>query len=279
MADHEPGGRLLGEIRAVVTDLDGTVVRSDGSISDATVEAAISLRRQGIPLLIATARKPPVRILAALRPYVELAVCCNGSSGYRPSDDQQLWRIELGADAIERVIKTVRRVIPDAAYGVRDDRRWVVDPGFRSANGRWPSSEYTIGSDQEMISMQANVMAVRHRELGAARVAELLREADITADVATLCPGGPNLLDLAPAGVDKGTGIRRALALVGIDPAYTLAFGDADNDLPLFAAVGQGVAMANGWPAVLRSADAVTATVDDDGFARYLDQLGMAPAI
>jgi hydroxymethylpyrimidine pyrophosphatase-like HAD family hydrolase len=68
---------------AVVTDLDGTIVRADGMISEATVSACQALRAQGIPVIAATARSPAgVRALTELTPHLTLTVCCGGSLGY-----------------------------------------------------------------------------------------------------------------------------------------------------------------------------------------------------
>ena len=54
-----------------------------------------------------------------------------------------------------------------------------------------------------------------------------------------------------------------------------MAFGDAANDLPMFEVAGHAVAMANGTEEARAAADAIAGSVDDDGFAGYLDQLGL----
>jgi hydroxymethylpyrimidine pyrophosphatase-like HAD family hydrolase len=72
------------QIRAVVTDLDGTIVGKDGSVSAATVQASRELAKKGIPLIAATARTPNgLAVLRPLMPAITAAVCCNGESGAR----------------------------------------------------------------------------------------------------------------------------------------------------------------------------------------------------
>jgi hypothetical protein len=67
---------------AVVMDLDGTVIRRDGAVSEATLHAAQVLKERGVPLLAATARTPAgVDTLHTLSPFLTFAVCCSGAVG------------------------------------------------------------------------------------------------------------------------------------------------------------------------------------------------------
>ena len=90
--------------------------------------------------------------------------------------------------------------------------------------------------------------------------------------------GADDTLDVAPPGTDKGTGVRRALALagVGVDPRHAVGFGDSLSDLPMIGVVGRFVAMANSHPAVLAAAAEITDSVADDGVAAWLARAGTA---
>ena len=69
-----------------MTDVDGTIAGPDRTVSPATLAAARSLRRAGIPLILATARTPRgIGIVGSLLADVRVAVCCNGSIGYDPA--------------------------------------------------------------------------------------------------------------------------------------------------------------------------------------------------
>ncbi|WP_373293026.1 HAD family hydrolase [Actinoplanes campanulatus] len=85
------------------------------------------------------------------------------------------------------------------------------------------------------------------------------------------------LVDVNPLGVDKATGIRRGLAVLGRTPQEAVAFGDMPNDLPMFACCGRSVAMGNGHPSVRAAATFTTRTAADDGFAHGLALLGLIP--
>ncbi len=86
-------------IEAVVTDLDGTVVRSDFSISPATLDALDLVRSAGIAFVIATARTPQgLEHFQELAMRTSIAVCCSGAIGWRSPEKAMAWMEELPAD-------------------------------------------------------------------------------------------------------------------------------------------------------------------------------------
>jgi hypothetical protein len=83
----------------------------------------------------------------------------------------------------------------------------------------------------------------------------------------------PTFLEIMAAGVSKGAALGVALSLRGIDREATIAFGDAENDIPLLEAAGFGVAVANAAQAVRKAADDVAPSNEEDGVAIYLERL------
>jgi hydroxymethylpyrimidine pyrophosphatase-like HAD family hydrolase len=79
-------------------------------------------------------------------------------------------------------------------------------------------------------------------------------------------------LDLAPVGVSKASGLQYVARELGIDAADVLAIGDGRNDIEMLRWVGRGVAMGQAIDVVREAADAVTATVADDGAAVELSR-------
>lgn len=76
-------------------------------------------------------------------------------------------------------------------------------------------------------------------------------------------------------GVTKATGIAKVLELEGRDLANTFAFGDSENDLPMFGAVETSVAMGNAMPVLKERADYVTTHAKDDGIPHALRHFGL----
>ena len=78
----------------------------------------------------------------------------------------------------------------------------------------------------------------------------------------------PSLLDVTPPGAGKAGFVDALSRRLGIDRSRIATFGDAGNDVPMFARSGFSVAMGNAAPAVQAAARAVTAANDADGFAK-----------
>jgi len=80
-------------------------------------------------------------------------------------------------------------------------------------------------------------------------------------------------LMVLPAGVNKATGFRRALAELGLDTCNVIGIGDAENDCDFLKACGCSVAVANALPAVKSSADVVTLGAHGAGVAEIIDRV------
>jgi len=89
----------------------------------------------------------------------------------------------------------------------------------------------------------------------------------------TVVQTAPFYLEVIPKSINKGQGILDICKTLEIDPAQTIAFGDAENDIPMLRTAGVGVAMGNAAEAVKQAADRVTLSNNDDGIAAALEKL------
>ena len=85
----------------------------------------------------------------------------------------------------------------------------------------------------------------------------------------------PAFTDITAKGADKGEGILTLAAHLGLDPQYTMAFGDGGNDSSMIKAAGIGVAMGNALESLKQEADYTTTSVDDDGILNALRHFGL----
>ena len=92
-----------------------------------------------------------------------------------------------------------------------------------------------------------------------------------------LCQGRwhPEFTDITTRHADKGRALATIADHVGIPLERTVAFGDGGNDISMVERAGVGVAMGNGIAELKAVADMVTSSVDDDGVARALQELGL----
>ena len=81
-------------------------------------------------------------------------------------------------------------------------------------------------------------------------------------------------LEFFPAASGKGAAVKTLCRLLGIDPHFSVAAGDAQNDLSMIEAAGMGIAMINGCNDVKMAATTITAYDNDhDGLAHALVDL------
>jgi Cof subfamily protein (haloacid dehalogenase superfamily) len=266
-----PDMPVLTGVDAVVTDLDGTIVRPDRTLSVGTVAAVAALRAAGVPLIVATARTPAgITVLGPVLAEVGAAVCCNGAIGLGAGGAGVLWQHWLDDTVVPDLADHLAVTWPEAGLGSYDGLGWLLSPGYYAARGRQPRGPQRVAPVAELCQRPASTLAVCHPRLPAGQVAAELAASGLLAGRATIDYGADDVVDIAPAAVNKGTGVRAALAGLGIDPARAIAFGDGRNDLPVAAVVGRFVAMADGDPSLLEAAAAVTGSVTDDGFADFI---------
>lgn len=268
------------EIRAVVSDLDGTLLQPGGILSEPARCAIRSLGEAGIPFLVATGRSLyGIRdTLTGVHDAVALGISSSGAIGYDPSSGETLWRRALEPAVVEQVVAALLRIAPGAGIAAFDGERWTVTDSYFQVRGAWPAGPLTVASGAGVVETRCCALAVADSRLESAALALGLAEAGVGAEMATVTYAGPYILDVVPPLVDKGYGVRRACQVLGVDPARVVAFGDGHNDLALFRAVGLSVAVANADPAVLAAADLIAGSNLEDGVATMLTELGLVAA-
>ena len=110
------------------------------------------------------------------------------------------------------------------------------------------------------------------RDALAAELSARLAEAGLNL---TVVPSHPILVEGLPAGLNKAKGLAWLAGYLGVAQETVLAVGDNDNDAPMLAWAGVGVAMGNGSPAALAAADWVAPSVADDGVAAALEKFAL----
>jgi Cof subfamily protein (haloacid dehalogenase superfamily) len=257
--------------RLVATDLDGTIVRSDGTISDRTRRALAAVEESGAVLVLVTGRPP-----RWMPPIVEatghrgVAICANGALVYDLHTATVVRHSLLSPRVLADVVTRLRRDLPGIAFAVeRHDTGFAHEPAYRP---RWDSSdEKSTGTVEQLAAGGVVKLLARHEEMDADQL--LATAYRSVGDLATLTHSSSDgLLEISAAGVSKASGLASLTDELGIDADDVLAFGDMPNDLPMLAWAGRSVAVANAHPEVLAAADEVTTSNDDDGVAAVLDR-------
>jgi len=259
------------KVAAVVADLDGTIVRSDFSMSVATEQALDTIRAAGIPMVIATARTPPgVEFLLGPRGSIELAVCCSGAIGWARPSRTRVWLEMIAPDTVKTVVETA--LAHGAGVAGYDGEVWRMTAEYDRLSPDQPRGPIRVVVDPEDLGESpCCTMALRH---AGGDIWNLVSAMEKTSPSAALSHvGRSTVLDVTGRGIDKGTGACRALATLGVAPETAISFGDMPNDLPLFRATGRAFAVGEADPTVMAAAHEVLADVEHDGFARKIAEL------
>src|SRR4029079_1425070 len=122
----------LGRVRLVATDLDGTVVRRDGTVSPRMVAALRAVEDAGVPVVLVTGRPP-----RWMYPVVEAtghrgtAVCANGALVYDLATERVVDRDLLEPEAPREVVRGLRAALPRAVFAVERHESYAHERAYR----------------------------------------------------------------------------------------------------------------------------------------------------
>jgi hypothetical protein len=258
-------------VRLLASDLDGTLLRSDGTVSSRTRAALDTAAGAGIELIIVTGRPP-----RWVRPLVDqlgdrgLVICANGASVYDPSRHEVVAHHGLHPEAAAEVVRRLKQRWPELSYAVEQVLTFGWDPAYNSRYQPAPGSRRA--PIEELVREPVTKLLARHPSPAPKDLAEQAREL-LGALAAVTHSDDPALLEISSPGVHKAATLERLAAERGIGPAEVIAFGDMPNDLQLLGWAGHGVAVANAHPTLLAAADEVTASNDEDGVALVIERV------
>ncbi|MFN2537638.1 MAG: HAD family hydrolase [Mycobacteriales bacterium] len=257
--------------RLVASDLDGTIVRSDGTISARTVAALGAVEAAGVPFVMVTGR--PVRWMkqiSEMTGHHGVAICANGALAYDLHSEQVVRSSPLSPAAAREVVAALREAVPGIAFAVeRLHEGFAHEPTYRP---RWDSSDARIEAPiDQLLTDDVVKLLARHEGIGSDELLAAALATGVSGATFTHS-SGDGLLEMSAVGVSKASGLAAFAADAGVAAEDVVAFGDMPNDLPMLSWAGYAVAVANAHPEVLAAADFVTGSNDEDGVADVLDR-------
>jgi Cof subfamily protein (haloacid dehalogenase superfamily) len=263
-------GPLLAAI-----DLDGTLLRTDGTVSSRSRTALDAAQAAGIDIVLVTARSPrSVRVIAADLGLGGVALCANGATVYDLDADAILEHRPLQVDVAHRVVRGLRESVPGIAFAWELELRFGSEPEYetRRDGARWPRPDdaYPPCDVLEWREPMTKLLA-RVPDADLVTVLESARALCGTDAVVTLT--GDTFVEVIAAGVGKEIALAELAGERGVPREQVVAFGDQLVDAAMLRWAGLGVAVANATESALESADEVTSSNDDDGVAVVLERL------
>jgi Cof subfamily protein (haloacid dehalogenase superfamily) len=259
----------------IATDLDGTLLRDDKTVSDRTVAALAAAEAAGFEVFFVTGR--PARWMDVVSDHVHghgLAICANGAAvvdlhqGRRIVDVRALER----EDALA-VVDALRAAAPGVSFAVERSGGIHCDPHYPAL---FPEHACSVAPVEKLLAPEHDEPVLKllahHHDLPPDAFLALGRE--VAGGHAEFTRSSKSaLLEISGAGVSKASTLARCCAERGVRPEEVVAFGDMPNDLAMLGWAGTAYAMANAHPEVLATTRRHTASNEADGVAAVIEEL------
>lgn len=267
------------EVVVVATDLDGTLLRSDRTISERTAAAMAGAAAAGIRVVWATARaRHSIDELAASCGFRGTAIGANGAVVLDLEDGTPtiVGTRSLPAETVASAKSAVRSLVPGVAFATVGATRFVAEARYAElcvfADHHRHPHDMELSDDGLSVDVEPTVKIVaRHRDTSSEALYELVAAAGV--DGVELTHSGAPYIEMSAAGVSKATALQGLCEQWGVSPDSVAAVGDARNDLPMLAWAGTALCPSNAAQLVRAVADRVLESNDDDAVARYLEEL------
>ncbi|HEY0285897.1 MAG TPA: HAD family hydrolase [Pseudomonas sp.] len=259
-------------IRFMLSDIDGTLLRPDHSLSQANIDAVRRLRDAGIHFSIASSRPP-----RAMRGQIEAlgidlpTVAFNGANIINP--DGSLLKAHRIDPVAARTSLQLFATQPVAIWVFADDQWLLLDP-----EGDYVEHERnTLGYDFVQVDSFDAYLDRADKIVAASKDFELLKRLEIQlnpliADTARAARSQSYYLDVNALAANKGMALVTLAKLLGVDLANTAAIGDASNDVAMFHKAGLSIAMGQAETGVKTQANYVTGSNAQDGLATAIER-------
>lgn len=267
------------EVVVVATDLDGTLLRSDRTVSARTAAAMAAADAAGIRVVWATARaRHSIDELAASCGFRGTAIGANGAVVLDLSDGSPaiVGTRSVPAETVASAKSVVRSLVPGVAFATVGATRFVAEARYAElcvfADHHRQPHEMELSEHGLSIDVEQTVKIVaRHSDTTSEELYEIVAAAGV--DGVELTHSGAPYIEMSAAGVSKASALQELCEQWGISAGSVAAVGDARNDLPMLTWAGTALCPSNAAEPVRSVVDRVLESNDDDAVARYLEEL------
>ncbi|MFC4401546.1 Cof-type HAD-IIB family hydrolase [Gracilibacillus xinjiangensis] len=239
----------MKDIRLIALDMDGTLLNTKHKVSEANKEAIIKAREKGVEVIISTGRHYQTSSEIAKELDIHYLITVNGSEIWTMTGEL-IARQTLDVKVMEKLI-ALKEEHKTWAWLSSIDKIWRGEVPEDVNAHEW----LKFGFDTETPDVKEKLM----QTLG-------------EWDEIELSNSSPTNIEVNAAGVNKAAAIEIVCDRLGITMDQVMVAGDSLNDIKMIEKAGIGVAMGNAQEAVKEVADWITASNDEDGIARAIEQ-------
>lgn len=259
-------------IQFMLSDIDGTLLHPDHSLSQANIDAVRKLQEGGIHFSVASSRPP-----RAMRQQIEAlgiklpTVAFNGANIINP-DGSLLKAHRIPATAARTSLELFASEAV-AVWVFADDQWLLLNP-----EGDYVEHERnTLGYDFVQVDSFDDYLDRIDKIVAASKDFELLKRLEVQlnpliAKSALAARSQSYYLDVTALDANKGTALETLADALGVPLSHTAAIGDAGNDVAMFLRAGLSIAMGQAEVGVKTQANYVTDSNADDGLAKAIER-------
>jgi Cof subfamily protein (haloacid dehalogenase superfamily) len=268
-------------IKLVATDLDGTLLRSDGTVSDRSRRALRNAADAGLLVAFVTGRPPRwLDVLVDETGHVGVAVGANGAVLYDMATEQIVSMHALEPPLLTDLGVQLRATFPNVRFGVEYGHSfaaeagyvhdWEINPAYDRRGDPMPPPR--IGDFADITREPAVKLLAKDREADADTF--LAAAIDLIGDRAAITHSSRiALLEISAPGVTKATGLAELAAGHDITADEVAAIGDMPNDVAMLSWAGRSYAVANAHATVRETAHETVDSNDDDAVAALIEAI------
>ncbi len=257
--------------RLLATDLDGTLLRRDGTISERTLRTLRRAREAGIDLVMVTGR--PARHVEKIPGVAEIGgavICVNGALIYDLDRELVVREHRLAATVARELVSGLRAQLPGVCFAVEVGLDYGWEPSYGLQRKRSEPPRLPIADALTLCENGVNKLLARHAQFSAEEL--IGRSRNLFSGRASVSYSGAPFLEISAAEVSKASALAAYCSERDIARSRVVSFGDMPNDLPMLEWAGHSVAMANAHPSVIAATREVTLSNEEDGVALVVER-------
>jgi Cof subfamily protein (haloacid dehalogenase superfamily) len=268
-------------IRLIATDLDGTLLRADKTVSPRVKTSLDHARRLGVITVIATARPPlTARAFAEMAGVDGIVICANGAITYDLAAATMLTHRTLAHDSARALVAALRERLPGICFGAVQGESFAAESAYAAISTRDDHGaqfdEMRICEADLFWDRPLTMLVIRHADHHPTALLSHVREMGLNGFEANY--SGAPFMEIVGGGVSKSQALADFCAEREILADEVVAFGDAPNDIPMLRWAGHGVAIGGRYPEVGEAFNEIAPSSDDDGVAIVLERLLGVPS-
>ncbi len=281
-------------IKLIASDLDGTLLQDDGSISDDTVQIIKEIEQQGIRFMVATGRSYNSARQAITRAGLHVPILCMNGANLYDHEDQLVvdtpFDVPMAKEIIEAVdtnkiylemytsngvyapekdqfVEMLLTILREKFVGYTDEQiKAHIDKRFQEETFTFTDDFSSVLDDPTIIPYKLLAFSFDKGDLNT------LRQTFAHRDDLYVTSSGFDNVEFNHKEATKGHALLAYAKTLGVTPDEIMAIGDNENDLPMLTNVKYGVAMDNASDFIKAQVDYTTTSNNNHGVKQAIEQ-------